>query len=52
MINVALSLSLDPAHAAPLSLVTSGRTTSRRASQPQEFSSSKGSRVTVATLES
>ncbi len=50
MINVALSLSLDQAHAASLSLITSGHNRPS-AAQPPEFSSSKGSRVTVATLE-
>ncbi len=49
-IHVALSLSLDAAHAAPFSLVTSGRQ-SRASAQPEQFSSSKGSRVTAEALE-
>jgi hypothetical protein len=50
-IHVALSLSLDAAHAAPLSLVTSGRNQTGAAAPPEGFSSSKGSRVTVEALE-
>lgn len=49
-IHVALSLSLDAAHAAPFSLVTSGRQ-SRASAQPEKFSSSKGGRVTAEALE-
>lgn len=49
-IQVALSLSFDAAHAAPLSLVTSGRTLPGASAQPEAFSSSKGSRVTVGAV--
>ena len=51
MIHLALSLSLDAAHAASLSLITSGHNRPGTSAQPDEFSSSKGGRVTAATLE-
>jgi hypothetical protein len=48
--QVALSLSSDAAHPAPLSLITSGRTQPGASLPPEEFSSSKGSRVTVEAV--
>lgn len=49
-IHVALSLSFDAAHAAPLSLVTSGSAQPAASGQSPAFSSSKGSHVTVSTV--
>jgi hypothetical protein len=50
-IRVALSLSFDAAHAAQFSLVTSGHAQPGAPEQPEAFSSSKGSRVTIAAVE-
>ena len=49
-IHVVLSLSFDAAHAAPLSLVTSGRAQPAASAQSPAFSSSKGSRISVSTV--
>ena len=50
-IHLALSLSFDAAHPAPLSLITNGRTQPGAPEQPEGFSSSKGGRVTDEAVE-